>query len=219
MRVIIVGASTLGRGLAEKLIGLGTQVVVVERDGERAEDIAENLDCSVIHGEGTRPDILDKAGIEDADAVVACTDHDQDNILIGLIARGAGVRETILRTDDAQFLVVAKRLGFHHVLNPPQATAEIIADALRGVDTIELSTLVRGDIRFLGVIARGEVVGKRISEVIMPKQSSIVGMYRGQEFLFAAADPAIEEGDEVLVVTAEEHSGEIDALLTTPAPG
>jgi len=117
MRVIIVGASSLGQYLAKRLIEEGHEVILIERDPTRARELAESLDCTVINAEGTRPDVLEKAEIGAADAVVACTDHDQD-IIIRPIARESDVPEVVLRTDDAQFLAVAKKLGFHHSINP-----------------------------------------------------------------------------------------------------
>ena len=137
MKVIIIGGGSLGSDLSRLLIEERHQVVLIEREEVRANELAECLDCSVIHAEGTRPDILEKAGIEHADAVVAVTTHDQDNIIIGLIARTFNVKEIIIRTDDQDYLTVANKLGFHRVVNPAHTTSVIIADALRGVDTIE----------------------------------------------------------------------------------
>jgi trk system potassium uptake protein TrkA len=163
MRLIIVGASALGTQLTRIQIRQGNEVVLIERDEEIARDLAEELDCTVINAEGTRPDILEKAGIEAADAVVACTNHDQDNILIGLIAREAGIEKTIIKTDDEKFMQVAKKLGFTYLINPPQVSSTIITDVLRGVDTIQLSNLVRTDVRFISFLAGELHKGRRIS--------------------------------------------------------
>jgi trk system potassium uptake protein TrkA len=209
MRVIIVGASPLGVNLAQILITRGDEVILIERNVEKATELAETLDCTVIHAEGTRPDILEKAEIGGADAIVACTDHDQDNILIGLIARTFNVPDIILRTDDVQFLNVAKKIGFRHVVNPPQTTSIIISDALRGIDTIELSTMMRGDMRFLSIIAGEKQAGKRLSEVALPKGDAYIGLFRSNHFIITTDDPAIESGDEILVVTV---GGSVDRL-------
>lgn len=215
MRVIIVGGGALGRNLAEILIKKAYEVIIIERGAGRAEELAETLDCTVIQAEGTRPDILEKAEISNADAIVACTSHDQDNILIGLIARNYGVSEIIIRTDDLEFHTVAKSLGFHHVVNPPQTTSAIISDALRGLDTIELSTLVRGDVRFTSHIATEKHEGIRLSDLDLPKKSAPIGLYRGAGFFLYTEDPAIKAGDEVLFVTVGESDVEISALFAT----
>jgi trk system potassium uptake protein TrkA len=218
MKVIIIGGGSLGSDLSRLLIGERHQVVLIERDEARANELAECLDCSVIHAEGTRPDILEKAGIEHADAIVAVTTHDQDNIIIGLIARTFNVKEIIIRTDDQDYLTVANKLGFHRVVNPAHTTSVIIADALRGVDTIELSTLIRGEVRFVGIMVGKPQAGKHLADLPPPANTDYIGIYRGNDFIFARDNPVLSEGDEVLVVTKEENSRELDRLLREGIP-
>ena len=213
MRIIIVGGGPLGVSLAHILVRDHHEVIIIEKDEEKAREIAETLDCTVIQAEGTRPDILEKAEIEKADAVAAVTTHDQDNIIIGLIARTFSVREIIIRTDDPRFLTVAKKLGFHHIVNPPQTTSVIISDALRGVDTIELSTLVRGDVRFMTAIVGEKQEGKRLTALEPPGKTEYIGLYRGETFHFRGENPVLKAGDEVLVITTEEKGEQITRLF------
>jgi trk system potassium uptake protein TrkA len=213
MRIIIVGGGPLGVNLAHILVRDRHEVIIIEKDPDKAREIAETLDCTVIQAEGTRPDILEKAEIGKADAVVAVTTYDQDNIIIGLIARTFSVREIIIRTDDARFLTVAKQLGFRHVVNPPQTTSAIISDVLRGVDTIELSTLVRGDVRFMTVIVGEKQEGKRLTDLEPPGKTEYIGLYRGETFHFRGENPVLKAGDEVLVITTEEKGEQIVRLF------
>ena len=204
MRIIIVEGSALGVSLARTLIQTGSEVVLIERNPNRAKELSETLDCTVINAEGTRPDILEKAEIEKADAIVACTSHDQDNIIIGLIAKQFSVPEIIITTDDIQFMTVAKRLGFHHVVNSPQTTSASIFHTLRGIDTIELSSMMRGDVRFISVIAGKKFAGTGLADMKLPKKSIYIGIYRNSDFFLYTDNPAIEEGDEILITTRVE---------------
>jgi trk system potassium uptake protein TrkA len=219
MRIIIVGGSELGVDLTRILIGKGHEVILIERDEQKAKSLSEMLDCMIIQGEGTRPDILDKAEIEKANAIVACTEHDQDNILIALIARSAEVPEIIITTYDVQFLAVAKKLGFHHVVNPPQTASVIISDALRGLDTIELSTLVRGDVRFMSVIVGEKTAGTNIWDIPLPKDTAYIGLYRLNKFVLHSDNPALKEGDELLFVTTQEREAEVCSIFCEPSQG
>lgn len=205
MRLIIVGASALGMHLTRNQIRQGNEVVLVERDEELARELAEELDCTIINAEGTHPDILEKAGIEAADAVVACTNHDQDNILIGLIAREARIDKVIIKTDDEKFMQVAKKLGFTYLINPPHVSSTIIADALRGVDTMQLSNLVRADVRFISFLAGETHKGKRILDLPLPEKTEFIGLYRKKDFVLASENPKLEEGDELIIITRSEH--------------
>ena len=201
MRIIIVGATPLGMDLAQVLIKKSYEVIFIVRDERLAESLSENLDCTVINAEGTKPGTLEKAEIERADAIVACTDHDQDNILIGVISREYKVPEIIIMTEDIQFMTVARKLGFHHVVNPPQATSAIVYHTLRGIDSIELSTMMRGDVRFISVFVPLQLAGTKLSEISLPKGSAFIGLYRNDEFVVYTENPVIKENDEILIVT------------------
>ncbi|MBN1432901.1 MAG: TrkA family potassium uptake protein [Methanomicrobiaceae archaeon] len=209
MRIIIVGATPIGLDLAQVLIKKGYEVIFIVRDEKIAEKLSESLDCTVINAEGTRPDTLEKAEVDRADAIVACTDHDQDNILIGVVAKGYKVPEIIIMTEDIQFMTVARKLGFHHVLNPPQTTSAIVYHTLRGIDTIELSTMMRGDVRFVSVYVPPKLDGVKLSEIPLPEGSAFIGLYRNDHFSVHTVNPEIKDGDEILIVTRLEDVKDI----------
>lgn len=213
MRIVIVGATALGQNLAEELISRGHEIIYIERDTAIANEIAETLDCTVINAEGTRPDILEKAEIDKADAVIACTDNDQNNILIGLIAREADVDKVIIVTDDKQFMEVAKKLGFYYIMNPSNISSEIIFDVLRGVNTMELSSLIRSDVRFMSVIIKGDFEGRKMSEILLPDESEFIGLYRNNDFLLAKKEPKLMEDDELIIVTRADLIKDIHKLF------
>lgn len=209
MRAIIIGASSLGMHLTRTLIQQGNEVILIEREEEFARELAEELDCTVINAEGTHPDILEKAGMDRTDAVIACTNHDQDNILIGLIAQEAGVKKVIVKTDDTKFMEIAKKLGISSPINPPRISSTIISDALRGVDTIELSNLIRADVRVISLRTGEQHSGKRISEIQFPENTECIGLYRENDFILARENPKLENGDELLIITRSEYINRI----------
>jgi trk system potassium uptake protein TrkA len=201
MRIVIVGETELGQNLARELIPKGHEIIYIIKDSAIADEISENLDCTVINAEGTRPDILEKAEIDKADAVIACTENDQNNILIGLIARESEVDKVIIITDNKQFMEVAKKLGFYYIMNPSNISSELIYDVLRGVNTMELSSLIRSDVRFMSVIVKSSYKGGKLSEVALPEESAFIGLYRDDDFILAGKDPQLKEDDELIIVT------------------
>jgi trk system potassium uptake protein TrkA len=205
MRVIVVGAGSLGIHLTKNMIEQGKEIILIEKEESIAKELAETLDCTIINAEGTRPDILEKADISNADAIVACTSNDQNNILIGLIARDAKVGKIILKIDDKQFMDVANKLGFYYMINPSSISSRYIADVLRGINTIELSNLVRSNVRFMGIMATDEVIDKKLSEIKLPEDSAFIGLYRKSEFILAEKDPKLREKDEVIIVTTADQ--------------
>ena len=195
--------------MVRNLISLGSEVILIEKDQKLADELSLSLDCTVINAEGTHPDILEKAEIQKADAVIACTNHDQDNILIGLVARENNIDRVIIKTDDEQFLEVAKKLGFNYLINPPHIASMIIGDKLRGVDTMELSSLVRSDVRFMNIMVNEEFTGKKLSGISLPDRSAVIGIYRKKEFILARDNPHLQTDDEIILVTRAEHINNI----------
>ncbi|SDF74957.1 trk system potassium uptake protein TrkA [Methanolobus vulcani] len=213
MRVIVVGAGSLGILLTKNMIDQGKEVILIEKDEAIAKELAETLDCTVINAEGTRPDILEKADLSSADAIVACTSNDQNNILIGLIARDAKVGKIILKIEDKQFMDVANKLGFYYMINPSSISSRYIADVLRGINTIELSNLVRSEVRFMGIVATESVIDMKLSEISLPEDSAIIGIYRKNEFILAAKDPKLREKDEVIIVTKADFIQDVNEAM------
>ncbi|TQD24872.1 TrkA family potassium uptake protein [Methanolobus vulcani] len=213
MRVIVVGAGSLGIHLTKNMIDQGREVILIEKDEAIAKELAETLDCTVINAEGTRPDILEKADLPGADAIVACTSNDQNNILIGLIARDAKVEKIILKIDDKQFMDVANKLGFNYMIDPSSISSRYISDVLRGINTIELSNLVRSDVRFMGIVATESVIDKKLSEIALPEDSAFIGIYRKSDFIFAEKDPKLREKDEVIIVTKADFIQDVNEAM------
>jgi len=213
MRVIVVGAGSLGILLTKNMIDQGKEVILIEKDEAIAKELAETLDCTVINAEGTRPDILEKADLPSADAIVACTNNDQNNILIGLIARDAKVGKIILKIDDKQFMDVANKLGFDYMINPSSISSRYIADVLRGINTIELSNLVRSDVRFMGIVATESVIDRKLSEISLPEDSAFIGIYRKSDFILAEKDPKLREKDEVIIVTKADFISDVNEAM------
>jgi hypothetical protein len=128
---------------------------------------------------------------------------DQNNIPIGLIARDAKDGKVILKIDDKQFMDIANKLGFYYMINPSSISSRYISDVLRGINTIELSNLVRSDVRFMGVMATDQIRDMKLSEIPLHENSAFIGIYRKDEFILAEKYPKLHEKDELILVTEQ----------------
>jgi len=102
LRSIVVGGGSVGFDVAKNLVELGHDVIVIEQDEARAARIDEMLDVMVITGNGARPQVLAKAGVQEGEGeainlLIACTDRDEVNILSLLDRQKAGVKHVISR--------------------------------------------------------------------------------------------------------------------------
>ena len=86
MKVIIIGAGEVGYHIADILSKEKQDVILVDRDEERLKELAETLDVMTLHGSGSSPEILKKAGLGEADMVIAVTDSDETNMVACLLA-------------------------------------------------------------------------------------------------------------------------------------
>src|SRR5919205_1810876 len=112
MYVVVVGAGKVGWNLARELIQKDNEITVVESDPQRYAVVEEELEHSVQYGDGSELWVLERAGIERADLVIAVTGDDEDNILISQVAREKyGVERIVARCNNPRNLQHFKLLG------------------------------------------------------------------------------------------------------------
>ena len=139
MYVLIVGAGKVGWNLARELINKRHEVTVIESDPRRYAVVEQELEHSAQYGDGSELWVLERAGIERADLVVAVTGDDEDNILISQVAREKyGVVRVVVRVLDPHRARWYAEQGLQTVC-PTQTAIELLEAA------------VRGQIRFEGV--------------------------------------------------------------------
>lgn len=200
MRIILIGASALAEATAEILLKRGHEVVVIERDKDRIDALAERLDCGFVHGDGTRPAILGEVSPESSDFLFCLTNHDQDNILASLVGRSLGFARVVTKIEDPEFDHICLELGLTDTIIPDQATARTLADMVAGQSMMELSTMIRGEVRFFSFVARADDAGP-IAELDLPQPSKAICIYRDDDFVLPGEDTKLVAGDEVVLIT------------------
>jgi trk system potassium uptake protein TrkA len=208
MRVIIVGAGSLGASTARVLVKRGYEVVVVEEDVDVARTLSEHIDCGVIHGDGTRPAVLSEADPAHADALLTLTGNAQANLIASLVGRSVGFERVITRIDDEEFEHVTLELGLSDTIIPTRTIARHIADVVEGQGFLELSGALKGDARVFLFVARKEDEGT-IAELSLPEGARVSHLYREGALVLADAELPLRKGDEVVVVTHRKHLDEL----------
>ena len=208
MRAIFVGASPLTVMAARRLLKAGHDVVIIEEDKERISTLSETLDCGFIHGDGSRPAVLEELSPGESDMLFCLSSEDQDNIIASLVAQTMNFRRVITKIEDPDFQVICTKLGLDDVIVPDRDVGERLADLVEGHDVADLSAAVESGIRFFHFVAREQDAG-RIGELDLPDQVRVIVITRGEESIIVGDDDVLKQDDRVLVVT---HRDDLEKL-------
>jgi len=130
MYVIIIGAGDIGVPLIDIATRAGNEVVLVERDAEKADDIASEYDCLVLNADATSRKTLADAGAERADAIVSTTDQDATNIMVCLLSQEFEVPNVLSVVQDPEHMPLFREIGVNTMENPQQLIAEYLYRAV-----------------------------------------------------------------------------------------
>jgi trk system potassium uptake protein TrkA len=141
MRIVFIGAGTLARATTKRLLAKGHEVVIVEKDADVIETLSEEYDCSFVHGDGSRPSVLEDIDPHSTDCLFCVASEDTSNILAAVVARSMDFKKIVVRIETEELLPVCRQLQLEHVIVPDQRVArELIAfaegqeDALRAAE-------------------------------------------------------------------------------------
>jgi len=131
MYLVIVGAGDIGSPLLEIATAGGNEVVVIERNEERAERASRQYDCLVINDDATSKDTLQDAGADRADALISTTDQDATNIMVCLLAQELEVPDIVSVVHNPEHMNVFRQIGVNTMQNPQRLIAEYLYRAVK----------------------------------------------------------------------------------------
>jgi trk/ktr system potassium uptake protein len=208
MRVVFIGAGTLALMTARILLKRAHEVVVIERDKGRAQELAEQLDCGILQGDGSKPAILREADPANTDILFCLAGNDQANIIAALVGRSLGFKRVVVKIDDPEFEHICLELGLEDTIIPARTIGRHLADMCEGQDPLEVSTMIRDEARVLSFVVHESQEGP-IADLSLPKQSRIVCIYRNNRFVIPDKNTRLKTDDEVVLIT---HRDGLDAL-------
>ncbi|PAU84757.1 potassium transporter Trk [Halorubrum salipaludis] len=130
MYLIVVGAGDIGTPLVELATAGGNEVVVIERDEERAERASRQYDCLVINDDATSKETLQDAGSDRADALISTTDQDAANIMVCLLAQELSIPNVVSVVHNPEHMSVFEQIGVNTMQNPQSLIAEYLYRAV-----------------------------------------------------------------------------------------
>jgi trk system potassium uptake protein TrkA len=227
MNITIVGAGRVGQTLAEKLTRDGHDVSLIEGDSAKVRALSETLDVQLIEGNGATAPILRQAGIEKANLVVAVTDHDEANMVVGLLASFAfNVPRIVVRLRDADHaegfdLIGQDHPGEHVWVNPDVAAVDRIASLLDVPGAVDVVSFMDGELVVAGfrIGAKSDFVGVRVSDLnllFVATPTLAVAIHRNDDWIIPHGGEEITIGDLVYFAIAREHLNDVLPLVGAP---
>ncbi len=225
--IIIVGGGFVGSTLAEKLARDGYDVTLVEADPARVREVSDALDVQVVEANGATAPALRRAGVERANLVVATTNSDEANVVVGLLAVSLfGVPRVVVRIRDSAHeegfaLVGGEHPAEHVCVNTDKAAVDRIASLLEVPGAVDVVSFMDDQLLVAGfrIGDRSDFKGLRVDDMQLlfaGAPTLAAAIHRGADWLIPHGEEKIEEGD--LVYFAIDRASLADVLNLVGVP-
>lgn len=206
-RVILAGGGNIGLRLASAIEGR-SQVKIIERDADRARELSETLDKTIVLlGDAADEELLLEENIESTDIFCALTNDEEANILSAMLAKRLGARKVMSLINRASYVNLVQSGTIDVAISPQQATIGSLLTHVRRGDVVMVHSLRRGAAEAIEAVAHGDhkssrVVGRSIDEIKLPRGATIGAVIRGEEVIIAHHDTVIKTDDHVILFLA-----------------
>lgn len=222
MNIVIMGGGKVGQNLARRLIDGRNLVQIIEQDRTRCAELANTLDIEVICGDGTEIDVLENAGIRDADIFIAITDNDADNLVAAQLAKKYfGAKKVLARANDPRNVETMRILGVDHAVSSTEILANLIEQEARPTDVQLLASLNRGRAQISSFILpqNSALHGKSLNDLSgsIPRGVLLVSVVRAEKLIIPRGDTVLQRGDEVIAVSEESSQRALYRLMSQTA--
>lgn len=213
MKIIVIGCGTIGRTIVEHVSKEGHNIVVIDTDKDKVEDIIERYDVGGVVGNGASLEILEEASAKNTDLVIAVTSQDEINILACMVAKKVGAESTIARVRNPEYLRQAKlmqeELGLTMIVNPEHETSNEIMNMINLPSILKLEQFAKGKVNLIEILVdeSSPLVGETLITMAKKIHTKVLicAVQRGKEVIIPTGNFEIKAGDH-LNITADANS-------------
>jgi trk system potassium uptake protein TrkA len=216
MKIIILGAGQVGRSVANALVSEANDITVVDQDEQLLMELQNRLDLGTVRGHAGHPDVLRRAGAEDADMILAVTNSDETNMVACQVAYTVFHTPTKIARVRAHGYLAYPNLFDHGavpvdvLISPEQLVSDYILKLIEYPGALQVLDFAGGRVRLVAVKAYhdGPLVGNALSALYehMPNvDARVAAIYREGEVLIPRGDTLIEAEDEVFFIAAAQN--------------
>jgi trk system potassium uptake protein TrkA len=217
MFAIVVGGGKVGSTVARTLLKRGHEVTLVEQRLDRYEMLEQEFEHQVQVGDATEMPVLERAGIaRPADIVIAVTGDDEDNLVIGQLAREKyGVERVIARVNDPRNQALFDLVGIPQTVSATQMVLGLIEHEVPEHELVHLLELRKENLEIVEVEvdAASPCAGKRVEELSLPESTRLISVMRNGKAEIAVGHTTLQAGDQVLAILEPGREDELKRLL------
>lgn len=219
---MIVGGGRICYYLTKGLLGMGMHVKIIEKNLEKCKQLAQLFPkASVIHGDGTDQDMLVEEGIRDADAFVAITGIDEENIIMSLYAKNNSNAKVVTKVNRESYVNLTSQIGLDCIISPKYLTTNSVLAYVRSLDSTESNIeaiyhIVDNRVEAAEFKIRENIprlIGVPLKDLKIKKNILICSVVRGRQVIIPDGGTTIELNDSVVVVSKEHRFSDIRDIL------
>ncbi len=217
MKVVIAGAGNVGSFIAEDLYNAGHEVLVLEQDDQLVAKLSKQIDCTWVVADACEVSSLHKAGVANADVVVAATGDDEDNLVVSLLAKQEFmVPRVVARVNHPKnHWLFNKSWGVDVAVSTPHLLSSLVEEAVSVGTLVRLLSFEQSGARLVEVTLAEDspAVDRQIAQVGIPKGATIVAVVRTENIVVPRGDTILRIGDEVLALVSSDTEEQVKHLL------
>jgi len=217
MDILIIGGGELVYFLCRTFAAKGYRTTIVNRDRRECDELARRLKATVVHGDGTFPSVLEDAGANTADVLVAVTPNDQDNLVACQVADlHFHVPRILALVNDPDNEEVFRRLGVTVAFSTARVLTSLIEQTAGFEDIVHLSPVGQGKVNITEVVVpeSSPVLGEPLRNLELPQGALLAYLLRNGDPIVCRGDTVLEAGDRVILITLPRHHGAALRALT-----
>jgi len=221
--VLVLGGSRIAVFLTQLLESTGVDVTIIESSNARCQELAELLQTAdVVCGDGADTTVLAQSGLQDADGFVALTNMDEENIILSIYARKAGVEKVVSKINNDKFIDLLRDVFPDSTLSPKNLVAERIEGYVRGLAHASDSSTIEAlyDLGDQTVTAtefivgtKAACIGRTLAEMRLKPGVLLAAVVRGGRSFLPDGKTVLAPGDRAVVVTAGHSIVNLDDIL------
>ncbi|WEV78975.1 TrkA family potassium uptake protein [Janibacter cremeus] len=221
MRVIIVGAGSVGTSIGQELLDNEHEVLFIDK-ATTEERMSRLPRAGWLAGDACEIATLQEAALQTGDVVVAATGDDKANLVVSLLAKTEfGIPRTVARVNNPKNeWMFDESWGVDVAVSTPRQMTALVEEAVSVGDLVRIFDFQQGSASMAGITLPPDNpnVGRRVGDIDFPQDTLLVGIIRDARPIGPGPDDALEAHDELLFLTTTEAEPHLEAMMRPGQP-